>query len=73
MKDKLIILSKKYKIPIIEDTAQAIGSKFNDRFAELLVKLDVSYPLVNALGDSGYLTTNSTKIANFIKDVRITE
>ena len=31
--DKLIILSKKYKIPIIEDAAQAIGSKFNDRFA----------------------------------------
>ena len=34
-----------------------------------------AHPLknLNALGDSGYLTTNSTKIANFIKDVRIME
>ena len=31
-----------------------------------------AHPLknLNALGDSGYLTTNSKKISNFIKDVR---
>ena len=39
--DKLIILSKKYKIPIIEDAAQAIGSKFNDRFAGTFGEIDV--------------------------------
>jgi dTDP-4-amino-4,6-dideoxygalactose transaminase len=72
--DKLIILSKKYKIPIIEDAAQAIGSKFNDRFAGTFGEIGCfsAHPLknLNALGDSGYLTTNSTKIANFIKDLR---
>ena len=70
--DKLIILSKKYKIPIIEDAAQAIGSKFNDRFAGTFGEIGCfsAHPLknLNALEDSGYLTTNSTKIANFIKD-----
>lgn len=72
--DKILKISKKYKIPIIEDAAQAIGSKYKKKFAGSFgeVACFSAHPLknLNALGDSGYLTTNSKKIANFIKDVR---
>lgn len=72
--DKILKISKKYKIPIIEDAAQAVGSKYNDKMAGSFGKVACfsAHPLknLNALGDSGYLTTNSKKISNFIKDVR---
>lgn len=72
--DKIIKISKKYNIPVIEDAAQAIGSKYKNKFAGSFGKVACfsAHPLknLNALGDSGYLTTNSSKIANFIKDVR---
>tara|TARA_X000000950_G_scaffold288608_1_gene406263 strand:+ start:8975 stop:10075 length:1101 start_codon:yes stop_codon:yes gene_type:complete len=72
--DKILKISKKYKIPIIEDAAQAVGSKYKDKMAGSFGKVACfsAHPLknLNALGDSGYLTTNSKKISNFIKDVR---
>lgn len=72
--DKILKISKKYKIPIIEDAAQAIGSKYKSKMAGSIgeVACFSAHPLknLNALGDSGYLTTNSKKIANLLKDVR---
>ncbi len=72
--DKILKISRKYKIPIIEDAAQAIGSKYKGKMAGSIgeVACFSAHPLknLNALGDSGYLTTNSKKIANFLKDVR---
>ena len=72
--DQIIRLSKKYKIPIIEDAAQAIGSKYKAKFAGTFGEIGCfsAHPLknLNAIGDSGYLTTNSSKIANYIKDIR---
>ena len=72
--DKILKISKEYKIPIIEDAAQAIGSKYKSKMAGSFgeVACFSAHPLknLNALGDSGYLTTNSKKIANFLKDVR---
>ncbi len=72
--DKILKISKKYKIPIIEDAAQAVGSKYKGKMAGSFGKVACfsAHPLknLNALGDSGYLTTNSKKISNFIKDVR---
>lgn len=71
---KIMTISNKYNIPIIEDAAQAIGSKYQNKFAGSFGKVGCfsAHPLknLNALGDSGYLTTNSSKIANFLKDVR---
>ena len=72
--DRIIPISKKYKIPIIEDAAQAIGSRYKNKYAGTFGEIGCfsAHPLknLNAVGDSGYLTTNSLKIANFIKDVR---
>ena len=72
--DKIIPIAKKYNIPIIEDAAQAIGSRYRNKYAGTFGKIGCfsAHPLknLNALGDSGYLTTNSTKIAKLIKDVR---
>ena len=72
--DKIIAISKKHKIPIIEDAAQAIGSKYKGKMAGSFGQVSCfsAHPLknLNAMGDSGYLVTNSKKIANFIKDVR---
>ncbi len=72
--DKILRISKKYKIPIIEDAAQAIGSKFKSKMAGSFgeVACFSAHPLknLNALGDSGYLTTNSGKIAKLVKDLR---
>ena len=72
--DSIISISKKYNIPIIEDAAQAIGSKYRNKFAGTFGKIGCfsAHPLknLNAMGDSGYLVTDSKKIANFIKDIR---
>lgn len=69
--DKILKISRKYKIPIIEDAAQAIGSKYKGKMAGSLgeVACFSAHPLknLNALGDSGYLTTNSKKNSEFYK------
>ena len=72
--DRIISISKKYKIPIIEDAAQAIGTKFKNKFVGTFGKVGCfsAHPLknLNAMGDSGYLVTDDKKIANKIKLLR---
>ena len=72
--DKIISISKKYKIPIIEDAAQAIGTKFKNKFVGTFGKVGCfsAHPLknLNAMGDSGYLVTDDKIIANKIKLLR---
>ncbi len=64
-------ISKKYNIPVIEDAAQSIGSKFMKSPAGSIghVGCFSAHPLknLNAFGDSGYLTTNDSKIASKAK------
>ena len=63
---KIIAISKKYNIPIIEDAAQSIGSKYKNKPAGSFGKINCfsTHPLknLNALGDAGYLVTNEKKI-----------
>ena len=63
---KIKKISKKYKIPIIEDAAQSIGSKYNGKLAGSFGKVGCfsCHPLknLNASGDGGFLTTNDKKI-----------
>jgi len=69
--DAINKISKKYNIPIIEDAAQSIGSKYKNSPSGSLGKIGCfsAHPLknLNALGDSGYITTNDKKIYDFIK------
>ena len=69
--DQISKISKKYKIPIIEDAAQSIGSKFNKIPAGSYSKIGCfsAHPLknLNAFGDAGFITTNDSKIAKSIR------
>lgn len=72
--DKIMSISKKYKIPVIEDCAQSIMSKFKDKMSGGWgdVGCFSAHPLknLNALGDAGYLTTNNKNIYDKIKNLR---
>lgn len=72
--DKILKISRKYKLSVIEDAAQAIGSKFNGIFAGKFGDFGCfsAHPLknLNAMGDSGYLITKSKKHANYISDLK---
>jgi dTDP-4-amino-4,6-dideoxygalactose transaminase len=71
--DKIIKLSKKYNIPIIEDAAQSVGSLYKNKPTGSFGKIGCfsAHPLknLNAVGDSGYLTTNNEKIYIKTKDL----
>ena len=61
--DKIYEISKSYNIPVIEDSAQAIGSSYKNKKAGSLGEIGCfsTHPLknLNAMGDGGFLTTNS--------------
>tara|TARA_B100000073_G_C23729265_1_gene570270 strand:+ start:311 stop:1423 length:1113 start_codon:yes stop_codon:yes gene_type:complete len=63
--DEIKKISKDYNIPIIEDAAQAIGTKFKNRFVGTFGEIGCfsAHPLknLNAIGDAGYLVTNKKK------------
>ena len=72
--DKIMYISKKYNLPVIEDAAQSIGTKFKKKFVGTFGKVGCfsAHPLknLNAMGDSGYLVTNDKKIATFTRILR---
>ena len=72
--EKIMKISKKYKIPVIEDAAQSIMSKYNGKMSGSYGDIGCfsAHPLknLNALGDSGYLVTNNKKIYKKIFDLR---
>ena len=61
--DRIMNIAKKYKIKVIEDAAQAIGSKYKNKMSGSYGDIGCfsAHPLKNlaAIGDSGYLTTNN--------------
>ncbi|MDB4184309.1 DegT/DnrJ/EryC1/StrS family aminotransferase [Alphaproteobacteria bacterium] len=72
--DKIIKISKKHNIPIIEDSAQSILSKHKGQFSGTSGDIGCfsAHPLknLNAIGDSGYITTNNKNIAKKISLMR---
>ena len=64
--DELLNLSKKNNLKIIEDCAQAIGSKYNGRISGSWgdVGCFSTHPLknLNACGDGGFIVTNNLAI-----------
>ncbi len=72
--DKIVNIGKKYNIPIIEDCAQSILSRYKKKMSGSWgdVGCFSAHPLknLNASGDGGYLTTNNKLIYKKIKNLR---
>ena len=71
--DKIMKIARKYNLKVIEDAAQAIGSKYKNKYSGTFGDIGCfsAHPLknLNAIGDSGYLVTNNKKYYNKIKDL----
>lgn len=72
--NEIMRIADKYSIPVIEDAAQSIGSKYDGKFSGSIGKIGCfsTHPLknLNACGDGGFLTTNDEKIYNSVSRVR---
>jgi dTDP-4-amino-4,6-dideoxygalactose transaminase len=72
--NKINMIAKKHKIPVIEDAAQAIGSKYFNKPSGSLSEIGCfsAHPLknLNAAGDGGYISTNNKKIYEKFKELR---
>jgi dTDP-4-amino-4,6-dideoxygalactose transaminase len=72
--NEIINISKKYGIPIIEDAAQSIGSKYYNKFSGSFGELGCfsAHPLknLNACGDSGFIATNNYQLYSKAKIMR---
>ena len=71
--DKVMKIAKKYDLKVVEDAAQAIASKFNNKMSGSFghVGCFSAHPLKNlgAMGDGGYIVTNNFKIYKKIKSL----
>ncbi len=71
--DTIMKIAKKYNLKVVEDAAQAIGSKLNNKFSGTFGDIGCfsAHPLknLNAIGDSGYLITNNKNYYDKIKDL----
>jgi len=72
--DKIMKISKKYKIPVVEDCAQAFGTKFKNKHCGSfgIVGCFSTHPLknLNGMGDGGFIVTDNLKIAKYIGKIR---
>jgi len=71
---EIMKVANKHNIPIIEDAAQSVGSLYNNKPSGSLGTIGCfsAHPLknLNAIGDAGYLTTNSNKIYRKVIELR---
>ena len=72
--DSILKLSKKYRINIIEDCAQAQGAKYNDKFVGTFGSFGCFsfYPtkILGGYGDGGFILTNNFDLYKKIKKIR---
>jgi len=72
--NKINKIAKKYNIPVIEDSAQAMGSYYKNVHGGTFGKIGIfsAHPLknLNAIGDSGFLVTNNKNIYKKIRTYR---
>ena len=72
--EKIIKISKKYNLKVIEDCAQAQGAKFKNKFVGTFGDLGCFsfYPtkILGAYGDGGFITTSSKDLYNKINKIR---
>lgn len=72
--DKINSIAKKYNLYVVEDAAQAFGSKFRNKMVGNLGDIGCfsMHPLKNlgVYGDGGFITTNNKKLYEKIKLLR---
>ncbi len=72
--DKIIEISKIYKLKIIEDCAQSQGAKYKNKFCGTIGKLGCFsfYPtkILGAYGDGGFITTDDYELYKKAKRIR---
>ena len=72
--DPIMKIADKYKLAVLEDAAQAIGSRYNGKHSGSFghVGCFSTHPLknLNACGDGGFITTNDEKIYSRSKALR---
>jgi UDP-2-acetamido-2-deoxy-ribo-hexuluronate aminotransferase len=72
--DAIIEIAKEYNIPIVEDAAQSVGSKYKEKKTGTFGKIGCFslHPLKNLSGvtDGGIITTDDEDIAKQIKQLR---
>ena len=68
---KIIKIAKKYKLYVVEDAAQAMGSYYKNKHAGSFGNISAfsTHPLknLNAVGDGGFITTNNKQLYDKIK------
>lgn len=73
--NKMSKISKKYKIPVIEDGAQSFGAKFGNKNScnSSLIGTTSFFPTkpLGCYGDGGAIFTNNKKIATICKQIRV--
>jgi dTDP-4-amino-4,6-dideoxygalactose transaminase len=73
--DALLAIGEKYRIPVIEDAAQAIGAEDGGRRAGSMGEIGCFsfYPSKNlgGMGDGGFLTTNDDELAHKLYALRV--
>ena len=72
--DRISEIAKKYNLPIIEDSCQALGSKFKNKFAGTFGEFGVLsfYPAktLGCFGDGGAIITSNDELYNQIIQLR---
>ena len=72
--DKIMEIARKYKLKVIEDSAQSMGTYYKKKHGGTigLAGAISCHPLknLNALGDGGLLLTNSSKLAKRVRLMR---
>ena len=72
--DSIMRIAEKYNLKVIEDAAQAIGSKYKNKLSGSIGDIGCfsTHPLknLNACGDGGFLTTNDKDICAKTKVLR---
>ena len=73
--DKLLEISKKHDLKIIEDACQAIGAEFNNKKVGTIGDLGCYsfFPTKNlgGMGDGGLVVTNNDSLAEFLRKARV--